>query len=239
MEERAANERGLTTYTRDLWLVTGALAFVAAVQAGLFVWQLILLNRSIRDTRTAANAAAASAEAAKLEAYAAQRMLVLTQRPRLRVRNVVLRYPVPTHAPPPVLFQRGVPVSGQFYVVNVGGTVARIVEGDCRVYWTNHGLPMERPYEGQLIENPMPAFKLEAGQSTPIPFQSSQPMGPEGDEIRDFVLGWWLYVMGWIEYTDDLNNPRRTAFCREYRRVPDTQLGRFFPVNDPDYEHEE
>ena len=26
--------------------------------------------------------------------------------------------------------------------------------------------------------------------------------------------------MGWIEYTEDLNNSRRTAFCREYRQVP-------------------
>jgi hypothetical protein len=238
-DERAATEQGLTTYTRDLWLATGALAVIALGQAFLFVWQLILLNRSVRDTRAAANAAAASAEAAKLEAYAAQRMLVLTQRPKLRVRNVALKYPVPIHGPPPVLFQPGLPVSGEFYIVNVGGTVARIVEGDCRVYWSGYGLPMERPYEGQEIENPIPPIKLEAGQSHPITFQSRQVMGPEGSDIRLFAGGLWLYVMGWIEYTDDLDNLRRTAFCREYRRTPGSQLGRFYPVDDPDYEHEE
>jgi hypothetical protein len=155
------------------------------------------------------------------------------------VRNIVVRYPAPTHAPLSVLFQPGTLVSGQFYVVNIGGTVARIGEGDCRVYWTAQGLPMERPYEGQVLENPVPPIKLEAGQSTPIVFQSQQVMGSEGEDIRTFAAGWRLYVMGWIAYTDDLNNPRRTAFCREYRQVPGSSAGRFFPIVDPDYEHQE
>jgi len=238
-DQRTAAERSLTNYTLYLWLATCALAFVAVVQAGLFVWQLVLLRRSVHDTATAATAAAASAEAAKLEAYAGQRMLVLTQRPKLRVRNVVVKYPVPNHRPPFRMFEAGQPISGQFYVVNVGGTVARIAEGDCRVYWTQQGLPMERPYEGQVIENPMPSIKLEAGQSTLIPFHSRQAVGPEGDDIRTFAAGWRLYVMGWIEYSDDLNNPRRTTFCREYRQVLHSSAGHFLPVDDPDYEHEE
>jgi len=238
-EERRAAERDLTTYTLYLWLATSAFALVALVQAGLFVWQLVLLRRTVRDAATAANAANASAEAAKLEAYAAQQMLVLTQRPKLRVRNVVVKYPVPTHRPPFRIFEPGQPISGQFYVVNIGGTVARIVVGDCRVYWTLQGLPMERPYEGQELETPVPPIKLEAGQSTLVPFQSRQAMGPEGDDIGTFARGWRLYVMGWVEYTDDLNNPRRTTFCREYRQVPDTSFGSFFPVDDRDYEHEE
>ena len=45
--------------------------------------------------------------------------------------------------------------------------------------------------------------------------------------------------MGWVQYTDDLNNQRRTSFCREYRSAHPGTLGRFFPVADPDYEHEE
>jgi len=237
--ERATAEEGLTRYTLYLALATALLFVVASVQAGLFVWQLILIRRSVRDTATAANAANASAEAAKLDANAAQRMLVLAQRPKLRVRNVVVSYPNPMHRQPFRLFEPGELVSGQFYVVNIGGTVARIDEGDCRVYWTNQGLPMERPYEGQEIENMIPPIKLEAGQSTPIPFASRKTMGSEGDDIRAFAAGWRLYVMGWIAYTDDLNNPRRTAFCREYRQIPHNAEGRFFPIDDPDYEHEE
>jgi hypothetical protein len=124
-------------------------------------------------------------------------------------------------------------------VVNIGGTVARVTEGDCRVYWTEQGLPMERPYEGQVIETVIPPYKLEAGQSNPVSFQSRNTMGPEGDDIRMFASNWRLYVMGWIAYTDDLNNPRRTAFCREYRQIPHSAEGRFFPIDDLDYEHEE
>ena len=85
----------------------------------------------------------------------------------------------------------------------------------------------------------IPPVKLEAGQSMPVPFGSRLTMGPEGDDIRMFAGGWRLYVMGWIAYTDDLNNHRRTAFCRGYRQIPNSPEGRFFPVNDPDYEHEE
>jgi hypothetical protein len=64
-------------------------------------------------------------------------------------------------------------------------------------------------------------------------------MGPEGDDIRTFAAGWRLYVMGWIECTDDLNNPRPTAFCCEYRQVSHTPAGPLLPGDDPDYEHEE
>jgi hypothetical protein len=98
---------------------------------------------------------------------------------------------------------------------------------------------MERPYEGQEVETVVPPYKLEAGQSSPITFQSRNIMGPEGDDIRVFAGNWRLYVMGWIEYTDDLDNHRRTTFCREYREIPGGSGGRFFPVDDPDYEHEE
>jgi len=64
-------------------------------------------------------------------------------------------------------------------------------------------------------------------------------MGPKGEGIRTFAAGWRLYVMGWIEYTDDSNNQRRTTFCREYRQISNSPKSRFFPVDDPDYEHEE
>jgi hypothetical protein len=89
------------------------------------------------------------------------------------------------------------------------------------------------------VEIAMPPYRLEAGQSNPISFQSRNVMGPEGDDISRFAGNWRLYIMGWIEYTDDLDNHRRTAFCREYRQISGGSGGRFFPVDDPDYEHEE
>ena len=43
-----------------------------------------------------------------------------------------------------------------------------------------------------------------------------------------------LWVLGWLEYSDDLGNPRRTAFCRDWS----ISTERFCPVkDDPDYEN--
>jgi hypothetical protein len=53
-----------------------------------------------------------------------------------------------------------------------------------------------------------------------------------------------LYIMGYVEYIDDIGTPRQTSFCREYR-LPGKTIGedrrarRFFAVKDPDYENEE
>jgi hypothetical protein len=41
-----------------------------------------------------------------------------------------------------------------------------------------------------------------------------------------------LYLYGWIVYEDALKAPRTMYFCRRYR----PKLGRFVPVDDPDYE---
>ncbi len=51
-DARAANDRGLTKYTLYLWRTTAVLALVAAVQAGLFVWQLVLIRRSLAEAKT-------------------------------------------------------------------------------------------------------------------------------------------------------------------------------------------
>src|SRR5262249_51774613 len=68
--EKAANERSLTVATWALVLATGFLFFAAAVQAGLFVWQLDLIRRSLGDAKKAADAAEKSADAARLNAEA-------------------------------------------------------------------------------------------------------------------------------------------------------------------------
>jgi hypothetical protein len=68
--EKAANERGLTVATWVLALATGFLFVAAAVQAGLFVWQLDLIRKSLADAKKAADAAEKSADAARLNAEA-------------------------------------------------------------------------------------------------------------------------------------------------------------------------
>lgn len=91
-------------------------------------------------------------DALERQAGIAHDTLVLTQRPKLIVRNVVLKSPqqVPPPGPDP-WFYKGARLSGQFYVVNVGGTPATITESGCWVAWKVNDrplgrLPMKRPY---------------------------------------------------------------------------------------------
>lgn len=44
-----------------------------------------------------------------------------------------------------------------------------------------------------------------------------------------------MYVIGRVGYIDELGGMRSTAFCRKW----DDDKGRFFAVDDPDYEHAE
>jgi hypothetical protein len=166
--------------------------------------------------------------------------IAFNYRPKLRVRNVVVTQPRAINTPQPGLFQRGYLVMGQLYAVNVGGTPASITESHCEIFYTNQGgLPMRRPYEGKNGNDFLPKAKLDPGESLPGMFQSEMPLGDEAADIQSLTPGSHLYVLGWIEYTDDRKIGRRTAFCRLYRAGKDQQYPRFFPVEDPDYEHEE
>ena len=93
---------------------------------------------------------------------------------------------------------------------------------------------MSRPYEGKY---PLPEVieKIAPGSTQTAGFISERPMDEMGTLIRNGAGYWHLYVMGWVDYFDELGTRRRTAFCREF--IPNK--GRFFPVSDPDYEHEE
>jgi hypothetical protein len=128
-------------------------------------------------------------------------------------------------------------IAGQLYIVNVGGTQARLREAHCEVYWSNAGvlsLPMERPYEGQNPNIPALWSILQPGESLPLPFQSTMEIGvTESDQVLEGRR--MIYVLGFLAYSDQLGIKRRTAFCRKY----DHMRGRFFAVDDRDYEHEE
>jgi hypothetical protein len=165
-----------------------------------------------------------------------RRALFLMQRPRIRVRNIVV-HPSrgPGYSAEP--FHPLHLVSGQLYCANVGGTEARLFEAHCEVYWTTPGivaLPMERPYEGKNPNIPKLSIELQPGASYPLPLTSDRLLGgPESDQISSGAL--MIYILGFVAYADRLGIKRRTAFCRRY----DHHRGRFFAVEDPDYEHEE
>jgi hypothetical protein len=157
--------------------------------------------------------------------------IVALHRPKMRIRNIVVRPSNNFFSTP---FAPNELVHGQFYMANVGGTVAHIKEALYEVFSTNLPLPMERPYEGKNGLS-FQDLTIAAGSSSPLPFASDRPLSQ--DESHGILTNgsWQIYVMGWVEYEDDRRTRRRTAFCRKY----DYARRRFYPVDDKDYEHEE
>ena len=163
-----------------------------------------------------------------------RKQVILQFRPHLIVRNVVVKRRENT-IPPTPLFERGMPVSGQFYISNIGGTPARIIEVGCWVEWYQGELPMERPYEGKNgLKLPVPVV-LQPSQSWPWRFDSERTLGVEANNILLNNDKWGIIVLGWVAYKDAASIERRTAFCRRWS----VDRQRFMPVADTDYQHEE
>jgi len=200
---------------------------------------------------TAAKAAMKGADAATEAADAARQSIILTHRPKLVVRNVVVRTPEsPYGSAPTGMFDWSTPLGGQFYVSNVGGSMADIVESHCMAFLRYiRPLPMERPYEGQNPNNPIqPGTKLVPGGYTlgvippsgtvELELDQSKSLGAPNEASAKLLstdVNWMLYFMGWVSYRDDVGNIRTTCFCRAY----DRSKGRFTALDDPDYEHAE
>ena len=213
-------------------LFTGVLAFVAIVQLITFWIQTHWMHKTLNATKE-------TTESVKIQAETMQKELVLTQRPKLRIRDVIipdLRDRFPKNKIP----------NGEFYIVNVGGTPAKITNVGCWVEWLSGGLPMKKPYDGESPNCPNAvSTKLQAGQGFPLKFIDNRHTW---ERAWDYIFmgsgDMPLYVMGYVEYIDDIGTPRRTTFCRQYRWPEGEihELGRerrFFPVDDSDYENEE
>ena len=213
--------------------------FFVALWAGRAAWRTVgeMRSQATKQTLDFEKSFAETREATKAatrQAKVGEDTLILTQRPRLIVRNVVVKRSENT-IPPRPLFERGMPVSGQFYISNIGGTPARIIEIGCWVEWYQGELPMERPYEGKEGCKLSAPVVLQPSQSTPWPFTSEQIMGDEANSVLLNNDRWGICVLGWVAYKDDAEIERRTAFCRRWS----VDRQRFMPVADTDYQHEE
>ena len=195
------------------------------------------LDKSLKETEKIAEATILNTEAAAKQALLLEKSFVFTHRPKLIVRNVVMKRGIADGEDDP--FYENAHLAGQFYVQNVGDTRATVVESGCWVFWKHKeqplsGLPMMRPYEGKNGNNPVSVgMTLQPGEALTAIFQSDDFLASEAQRVREG--NWPLYVMGWIEYADDAGTRRRTAFCRKF----DKARRRFFAESDPDYEHAE
>ena len=165
------------------------------------------------------------------QTVATEKTLVLTQRPKIVVRNLYFSEPraVGGVYQVPKEIEAGSFCTGQFYIVNLGGTQATTQEIYSTVFLAQ-SLPMKRPYEGLEVSTEKKTF--QPGQSVPYLFGLKTPLD-EATVKQIFTYQIYLYVLGWIGYTDDLGIWRITAFCRQY----DTTVNRFVPVDNRDYEN--
>jgi hypothetical protein len=213
----------------------GAVTAIATVIIAAFTVILGIFTISVaRSTRKAAEASTKAVQTAQAE-------FVASHRPKLLVRNIVVN---PTRTldgrelPP---FSANSVIEGQFFIANVGGSRADILDGYCMVFWTREGLPMRRPYEGGTDNLQTLGRTLLSGQSITVLFRGDRPIDADVAQTvgHSIARGFRLYVMGWITYADINQDVRRTSFCREYTPTGGFSPPRFLPVTDPDYEHEE
>jgi hypothetical protein len=164
---------------------------------------------------------------------AIRRELVLTQRPKISIRNLYFSEPrgVGGIYSVPAGVQVGSNGSGQFYIVNSGGSTAYIQEILCQTF-IGDPLPMRRPFEGQVGDRV--GIQLQAGQSATWLFGRSQPIEQtEASRIATYAAR--FHVLGFIHYRDELGIGRVKDFCRYF----DTLTNRFVPAGNPDYESED
>ena len=229
---------------RNLIAATGNSAAAARQAADAAVSSNALTDKSIGESQRSS----AAHEALVKESNAlTHRTLVLSQRPRIKVRSFILQEPsiqelsvdVPEDEYP---FAPVDPIRGEVSVVN-WGTGKTVVGANC--YRIFHGrppkrLPMKPPYDtgAVLIAKKQ---EIQPGQSVQCPFTG---VGPSARQLEDAFTpnrnpsippgqNLYTYILGWIEYADELGLTRRTAFCQRY----DLSLRRFITVDDPDYEY--
>jgi hypothetical protein len=159
----------------------------------------------------------------------ARNEFITVHRPRLIVRNIVLKKPDRYHT----YFKSDSPPSGQFYVENAGGSDALVVDSYCNGHCTEGELPMQRPYEGKDGNGPVAKITLKPGLSSPGLFEVTPWFPSHVQEVNQGKADWKFFIYGWIEYHDTVGTRYRTAFCRRW----DAQTERFVAVHDPDYEH--
>lgn len=189
--------------------------------------------------------------AIKEQAKTAYASLVLTQPPKLVVRELILNEPsyddrftsVRSSEYP---FKPGSPIKGCLSVVNTGATKA-VVTASCHTL-LHTGIPERLPREflrkrdagEQLL---LVGETVTSSQTIPCRFTGEGASVEQISRWKDKAHPYthkpssplYLYVLGWVDYTstDDPKVPHRTAFCRRF----DSGLDRFVAVDDGDFEY--
>lgn len=191
-------------------------AGLAGVEILVTAFGLIFLRRTYIETKATAEASINAANSAREQVVLAREEFIASHRPRLKIRNF-----------------RIAPVSKdkiliQYRVVNVGDTTATIVNwNQSTVFMPKKifpALPVYAPSNSLIGVLP-----LESGMSWPgvIEMAEENIGGVEGRIRQEF-----LYVYGFIRYSDRLKNERELFFCRLFN--PETER---FEIGDEEHDY--
>ncbi len=225
--EHADNEKGLTDYTRDLAHFTLLLAVIAVFQAGFFVWQLVLMNRGVKDARDAADGAMAGAANTKSVADAAS----------LNARAAIaLALPILRATPSNPIMLSAKPKAGQTRfdgMINQGrmSKYSYIKEMQVRNVGRTAATPTRINIGWSVCErlNDVPVYTVShpAHHNAIIvadgEVHTSLDLVVEIDDaslaaLYDGISEFWLYVS--VEYLDFMDGEREVRFCWKRERVP-------------------
>jgi hypothetical protein len=237
-EKLAFETQRIADYTNRLALFTVFLFCAAVAQAGLFVWQLLLIRASLTDAKIAADAAKEAADAAKAQIKLARDDFNATHRPKIRIKNVWLAQQLLPDTP----------VIVDILLVNVGNVPAVIA---------NVGLDFNviNPELGMLPGNlepprvPTDAIGMICGLGITIRINGIGSRAPFDEARIDAIQQGrrTLCCFGAVEYFDtgpeETRRIRRTSFYRVFKPFPQAidGMGRFVvpDKSDPDYEYED
>jgi hypothetical protein len=206
---KADKEKELANATWGLVKFTAALVFVAAIQACLFVWQLVLMNRGVRDAREAAGAATKAAAAASLHATA----VVRSEMPVVRLHSLqikphgerfdisIIAGPPPQHSEISVEFFNYGRTPAFPFCISMGGHIAPV-------------LPEQPPYI--RIINFEPGMVIDRNSEFLLPDKYITWITDEKykeicEMIVDHRTNFWFF--GKLEFEDFLGVPHAWRFC--------------------------
>ncbi len=166
-------------------------------------------------------------EAAKVSADVAKETMLLTHRPVLIVRNIVVDG-----------FDKGELgdklTNCRVLLANTGTTNATLIKAHAQWLYERH-LPMENPVSTVHHPDQQPIVLAAGGLKTvdlgdfPLDFESHKAFFGEGAPGQTDQK---VFVIGYAKYRDDLGTLRRTYFGRQFDRTK----RRFVPVDHPAYE---
>jgi hypothetical protein len=187
------------------WL-TFVIAGAAVVQVIVYIFQTHYIRRSLHATATT---------------------MILTQRPKLEVRHVVMEEAAQ------LLNAAGAGslpdiITGSYEIVNVGTSTAEILSKEERVFlWIDP--PPKIPFAPESEKRIAP-IHLRPGVYYTEEFKEDFGVTIIAFQMVPMMR---VFFVGWICYKDQLGNMRTTRFCRIF----DTRTRRFVKFGDEEHEH--